>query len=113
MKFDDIIIRKLLQVSKFHLENINKHKYYENSNICFFYICDTKLVIGYYIKTIIGLYEIPVISWSHIRKKKQLGIDFFETHTKLKLLWKKKWFKFFLSHTSLPVEIIEKICSFY
>jgi hypothetical protein len=117
MYIDDITIRKILNIKKFDIVNINdnilKNKREKKlNNIVSFYLTNDRNIscIGFIIDTIDGEFTIPVIGMKNIRKKrlikKELLLYIFQKH-------KKQKYNILIKYTNLPIEIIDKIMIYY
>ena len=117
--FDDIYIRKILNIYDYKLYSILSNKPTEN-RICmskepYFFYNNTMICVGYKIKTIDGDYEISVIGYDDIRKKKRIKAELIENNIVEKFIAKRKIsiFNCMRQNFKLPDELLENIMKFY
>ena len=112
-QINDISIRNILNIKDYLLipypEIYNK----ENCNKSFFYMDNYNICIGFKIDTIDGELNIPVIGMKNIRLKRKIKYDLQKYHIQLKKKRKLKSYLILLNYTNLPIELIDKIISYY
>ena len=119
-RFNDIKIRKILQVQDLQIESIELITKMNNSEDCnslnnftYFKQGNTTICTGFMISTINSIITIPVIGMKHIRVKTKIKNELVNYIPRFKLKQNKKNFLLLLHYTDLPVEIIQYIMKFY
>lgn len=108
--YNDLFIRKILNLEYYLLDNIDNIEYYLDNNMPFFYYENNLIVVGYRIKTISGSLIIPVINMENIIYNKKLNREIIEKTDKIKI--KKRKQKLFLitliidKKTDIPIDIL-------
>ena len=108
---DDIVIRQILNVKEYIVipyekmfdKDFSYDTFFLRNNIC----------VEFKINTINGDIIIPVIGMKHIRIKLRIKYDLQIYHKKLKKKRKINNYLILLYYTGLPVELINKIISYY
>ena len=112
-RFNDITIRNILNIKDYllipYLEIYNK----ENCKKSFFYMDNYNICIGFKIDTIEGEVITPIIAMKNIRLKRRIKYDLQKYHIQLNKKRKLKSYLILLNYTNLPIELINKIISFY
>tara|TARA_B100001093_G_scaffold344855_1_gene329587 strand:+ start:996 stop:1400 length:405 start_codon:yes stop_codon:yes gene_type:complete len=108
--YNDLFIRKILNLEFYLLDNISNIEYYLDNNMPFFYYENNLIVVAYRIKTISGSLIRPVISMENIIYNKKLNKEIIEKTNKIKI--KKRKQKLYLltliidKKTDIPIDIL-------
>lgn len=112
-RFNDITIRNILNIKDYLLIPYSEIYKKENCNKSFFYMDNYKICIGFKIDTIDGKITIPVIGMKNIRLRRRIKYDLQKYHIQLNKKKKLKSYLILLNYTNLPIELIDKIISYY
>lgn len=116
-RFDDIIIRKILQVKDYKLISIDSSPAtffrIQTYNEPYFFYNFSMICIGYNVNTIDGDITLPVIGMRHIRKKENIKDELLKYIPKFHKRRKDKIHSLLIKHLNLPIEIIYKIMKYY
>jgi hypothetical protein len=113
-KINDIIIREILNIQEYI--TISKNKFINNNsykNVSYFYINSNTICIGFLIKTNYKDITIPIITMKDIRIKINLKLDLLKYINFYKKKKKINNYLILIYYTTLPIEMINKIMSFY
>lgn len=112
-QINDISIRNILNIKDYLLIPYSEINKKENCNQSFFYMDNHTICIGFRIDTIDGEIIIPVIGMKNIRLKRRIQYDLQKFHIELNKKRKLKSYLTLLNYTNLPIELIDKIISYY
>lgn len=112
--FDDITIRRILNVKKYI--SVNKNSFPNiKENYVYFYTTDdrNKICIEFLINTIYGDITIPVIGMKDIRIKKNIKYELNKYIYKLEKKRKFTKYLILIKYSNMPNEMIDKILYYY
>jgi hypothetical protein len=113
LNFNDITIRKILRVRDYQIIPFDKNKINNLKNIKYFLHSSDEICIGFYISTIVGKINVPVISMEDIILKKKIKQELIDY---MPIIKKKSKYNMRISlilYSTLPIEIINYIMLYY